>query len=76
MTNESANFANDLAALESVVSQLESGKLSLEDSLTQFEQGIALVRRCQSALTLAEQKVSTLLAEQGKLTAAPFQTPE
>jgi len=74
--NESTRFATDLAALEAVVSQLESGKLSLEDSLARFEQGIALVRRCQVALTTAEQKVSTLVTEQGKLTTTPFQPSE
>ncbi len=40
---------------------LEQGELSLEQSLAQFERGIALTRRCQQALQAAEQKVEQLV---------------
>ena len=44
---------------------MEGGDLSLEDSLTCFEQGIRLTRECQTALTQAEQKVQILLTRDG-----------
>lgn len=55
------SFENDLQALEALVEKLERGDLPLEDSLQQFERGIALARRCQQALKTAEQKVRILL---------------
>ncbi|HEX7026680.1 MAG TPA: exodeoxyribonuclease VII small subunit [Gammaproteobacteria bacterium] len=55
------SFENDLQALETLVEKLERGDLPLEDSLQQFERGIALARRCQQALKTAEQKVRILL---------------
>ncbi len=53
---------------------MEQGDLSLEDSLAQFERGIALTQRCQKALQEAEQKVELLLEKSGMLEAAPFDT--
>lgn len=47
--------------LEQVVEQLESGDLSLDKSLKQFEKGVKLSRDCQAALTAAEQKVQVLM---------------
>jgi exodeoxyribonuclease VII small subunit len=52
--------------------RLENGELSLEDSLTAFEQGIGLTRDCQSALAQAEQKVQVLLERDGELAEEPF----
>jgi hypothetical protein len=46
--------------------------LSLEESLTAFEQGIGLTRDCQAALAQAEQKVQMLLERDGELAAQPF----
>jgi len=47
--------------LEQIVEQLESGDLSLDKSLKQFEKGVKLSRDCQAALTDAEQKVQVLM---------------
>lgn len=49
-----------LSELEEIVAQLESGDLSLEKSLKQFERGVKLSRECQFALKDAEQKVQIL----------------
>ena len=65
-------FEENLAALESIVAQLESGELSLEDSLKQFEQGIALTRACQESLAAAEQKVQVLMSKNGEEALQPF----
>ncbi|MEM7079451.1 MAG: exodeoxyribonuclease VII small subunit [Pseudomonadota bacterium] len=54
------NFEADLAALEKLVAQMENGDLTLDESLQAFEQGIALTKRCQTALAAAELKVQTL----------------
>ena len=48
--------------LESIVSELENGKLSLEESIEMFEQGTKLARECYETLKNAEQKI-TLISE-------------
>ena len=50
-----------MAELEKIVEQLETGELSLDKSLKQFEKGVRLSRECQAALSEAEQKVQLLL---------------
>lgn len=55
------NFEASLHELESLVNKLEEGELSLEDSLSAFEQGIKLTQSCQQYLSTAEQKVSLLI---------------
>ncbi|EEZ79680.1 MAG: exodeoxyribonuclease VII small subunit [Candidatus Thioglobus sp.] len=57
------DFNKGLLELEEIVKTMESGDLSLEDSLKYFEQGVELTRQCQVALNKAEQKISVLTAE-------------
>ena len=68
----SLDFEQSLTDLQSLVERLENGELSLEDSLSAFEQGIGLTRDCQAALSQAEQKVQILLERNGELEQAPF----
>ena len=61
-TKQTVNdFENSMGELESLVEAMESGELTLEESLEHFERGIKQVRRCQKALDEAEQKVKILL---------------
>lgn len=66
------DFAGKMAELEQLVSQLEAGELSLEESLKAFEGGIRLIRDCQNKLTQAEQKVGQLLEDNGQLSEVPL----
>lgn len=50
-----------LKDLEKIVTQMETGKTSLEESLDLFEKGISLTKQCQEKLRDAEQKVKILL---------------
>ena len=63
-TSESANtevsFESAMIDLETLVTKIETGNLSLEDSLKEFENGIKLSRICQSALKDAERRVKIL----------------
>ena len=68
----SLDFEQSLADLQTLVERLENGELSLEESLSAFEQGIRLTRDCQGALAEAEQKVQVLLEKDGELTEQPF----
>lgn len=54
------DFESALAELEKIVAQMESGKLSLEDSLTAYERGATLLNYCREAISRAEQQVQVL----------------
>ena len=71
-TDQAPNFEESIARLEQLVSDLESGELSLEDSMRAFEQGIGLTRAAQKTLAQAEQKVQLLMEQDGEPTAQPF----
>jgi exodeoxyribonuclease VII small subunit len=62
---KSINFEDALEQLEELVSAMEKGELSLEESLQAFEKGIKLTRECQTALRSAEQKVQVLINADG-----------
>jgi exodeoxyribonuclease VII small subunit len=64
--NHSTQFEQSLQKLESLVKNLESGSLSLEDSLTAFQEGVGLVKQCQTLLSQAEQKVEMLTKASGE----------
>ena len=57
---ESVDFEAALAELEQLVGKMESGELTLDESLKAFERGVKLTRQCQSALQQAELKVQAL----------------
>ncbi len=58
-------FEKSLAELEALVERMESGELSLEDSMKQFERGIQLARACQQQLKQADLKVQQLVQKNG-----------
>ena len=66
------NFEKALEELEGIVEDLESGDLSLENSLKSFEKGIKLARQCQEQLSKAELQVQKLIEENGELKASPL----
>lgn len=66
-------FEESLARLESLVERMETGDLSLEESLKTFEDGIKLTRECQQALKSAEQKVKLLIEKNGEIEEQPFE---
>ncbi len=67
------DFEQQLESLEALVGSLESGDLSLEDSLKSFESGIKVARECQQALKTAEQKVELLMRQGDELVSQPFE---
>ena len=65
LTAEPETFETALAELEALVTDMESGDLTLDESLKAFERGVKLARRRQSELKQAEQKVQ-ILNKEGK----------
>jgi exodeoxyribonuclease VII small subunit len=65
-------FDQILARLREVVSRLESGDLTLEQSLQIYEEGVQLARRGQHLLATAERRVEILVSASGGIEVAPF----
>ena len=69
------SFEQALAELEKIVAALESGKAGLEDSITQYERGVALRQHCESKLKDAQLRVEKLtLNAAGQPQIEPFKT--
>ncbi|WP_314397660.1 exodeoxyribonuclease VII small subunit [Gemella sp.] len=54
------NFETSLMNLEKIVAELESGQLSLEDSLERYKNGIDLIKHCNKLIDKAEKEVVKL----------------
>lgn len=63
-------FETAMKRIEEIVRLLEQGDAPLEQSLSLFEEGTGLIKKCSGALDKAEQKVNLLVREKG--TVAPF----
>lgn len=70
-TEQPQNFEHAFAELENIVGQMESGQMTLEDSLAAFQRGNTLLQFCQSALANVEQQVQILNARNQLV---PFQS--
>jgi exodeoxyribonuclease VII small subunit len=58
-----STFEGLMKSLEAIVHRLERGELSLEDSLSAYEQGIGLVRAAQARLDGMDQRLAQLLED-------------
>jgi len=72
-TDSALTFESALAELEKLVASMESGKLSLEQSLVAHQRGLELAKYCQSTLAQAQQQVRVL--EEETLKAMPGAEP-
>ena len=72
---EEPTFEEALAQLDGVVRDLEDGQIGLEESLTRYELGVGLIKRCQAQLRQAEQRIQLLtgIDEDGQPSLQPFQ---
>ncbi len=60
------SFEAALERLEGIVQRIESGDVGLEQAITEYEQGMALIRRCKEVLARAEQRVEELKRQQAE----------
>lgn len=73
MADRELTFEESLARLEEIVEQLEGGKLSLNDSLALYEEGIKLSRECNRQLTEVEGRLEALIKDGGQLSTEPLE---
>jgi exodeoxyribonuclease VII small subunit len=69
-------FEEALGRLEEIVRKMETGDMSLEESLKAFEEGIKLSRVCSRKLDEAERRVEMLLKQGDDLVVKPFKVEE
>ena len=64
---EEMNFEESMQELEKIATELEKGDLSLEESVSKFEEGMKLSKKCNTIIEEAEKKITILLQKDGKL---------
>ena len=62
------SFEQALEGLESIVERIERGEVGLEESIAEYERGVALIKRCREILGRAEQRVEELNKQAAGLT--------
>lgn len=68
------SFEDAVISLQKIVSDVEGGTITLDESLCRFEEGIGLLRQCYQFLERAEQRIEQLVSldAQGNITLVPF----
>ncbi len=66
MAKEKLTFEQALETLEKTVAEIEEGKVSLEESIEKYAEGIKLIRQCRAILDRAEQKIQLLSKAEGE----------
>jgi exodeoxyribonuclease VII small subunit len=76
MAKKKPTFEEAVAQLETIAERIEQGEIGLEESITQYEQGMALVKQCRDILSKAEHKIQQLQQRaDGSLEARSFKRP-
>ena len=76
MPKKELTFEKAMDRLEEIVSLLESGDSPLDESLSLFEEGVKLVKLCNSQLEKAESSVKMLINQDGELVEKDFDIGE
>ena len=72
---EELTFEEAIADLEKIVSELENGKLTLDESVKKFEKGMTLSKHCNEILEKAEKEITILIdGEDGTFKEETFNT--
>lgn len=70
---EEVAFEAALARLEVIVRDMESGRLSLDQMLAHFEEGMTLVKTCGDKLNEVEKKIERLIRKEDSVGTEPFE---
>jgi len=73
---KAVSFEKSLARLEEIVAGMEGGELSLDEMITQFEEGQQLIKFCSGKLDEVERKIERLLTKEGPVETEPFPPAE
>ena len=71
------SFEEALAQLESIVRELESGRIKLGDAVNAYEKAVALKKLCETKLNAAKLKIEKIeISPEDKVTSSEFTVPE
>jgi exodeoxyribonuclease VII small subunit len=70
------DLETSLTEINGLITQMEQGELSLEQSLERFERGIHLIKHCQKVLQDAENKVQILIQNNNQDELQPYENRE
>lgn len=59
-------FEDKITELESIITELESGNASLEDSIDKYTKAMKLAKECDEELKAVEDKISKLVLDNGE----------
>lgn len=69
-------FEEIMENLEQIAKELETGNLNLDESISKFEEGMKLSKKCNEILENAEKKITILLEKEGNTTEEDFSSNE
>lgn len=72
MKEKKVSFEEAMEQLEHIVAELETGELSLEESVAQFQQGMELSKYCHQQLEQAEKSITILVEQAGTMQEEKF----
>ena len=64
---EDISFEDAMKELEKIAEELEKGNLSLDESVSKFEDGMKLSKKCSDLLDTAEKKITMLINDNGNI---------
>lgn len=67
MGENEMNFEDSIKELENIANELEKGNLTLDESVSKFEQGMKLSKKCNDFLDSAEKKITMLINNNGEI---------
>ena len=76
MSEKTIDFEQSLERLETIVEEMESGDLSLEQMIRHFEEGSKLVTLCSGKLNEVELKIEKLVKKGAEILEEPFEAEE
>ena len=77
MNAQEKTFEESIQRLEEILKQLEGDKVDLESALSQYEEGVRLLKNCHGILETARQKIEILrgVETDGVPAVEPFEMP-
>lgn len=65
---ENETFESSVKKLELIISELESGELDLDKSISKYTEAMKLIESCESKLNSATETINKLVEKNGKIT--------
>lgn len=76
MKEKDLNFEDAMKKLESIADELEKGDLSLDESVSKFEEGMKLSKKCSDFLDSSEKKITMIINDKDGIKEESFVAKE